>query len=416
MRIRDVRKESIGDRVRVSARVEWEDVPRPPVDLFFETEAAFDHDLADDANAFLVACILPAMRHGEERIALDGPVCPRLCEGLSTAVKLLRSWFGPPRREVRIEPARGFRSPLPVCPARSALFFTGGVDSLHLLMRNRIDYPHDHSESFQDALAVFGFFSPERLDPGSPLAGFTAAHAVFSEVAEDAGIRLIPIVTNVTLLDPDLDFLAEEFLSAALCSTAHLFSGSLSSISLASGRNVRLLIPRGTHPLLDPCFSTGALDVRHIGIGFSRLDRLREICQWDVAIRNLFVCLQAPPPPRLNCGECEKCVRTMTALAALGRLADARQFPESQVSPEMIESADITPHVAPYWRDLLGPLRDAGRSDLADEVELKLAHAERTQMWFADAGWKGRIRRLDRRILGGAALELRRRLQSFTTT
>jgi len=410
MRIRGISKESIGHRVRVSARVEWENAPRPPVDLFFETEAPFDRDMAGDANAFLVACILPAMRHGEERIALEGPVCPRLCEGLSTAVKLLRSWFGPPRREVRIEPARGFRSPLPARPARSALFFTGGVDSLHLLWRNKLDYPQTHSESFQDALAVFGFFGADRPDAAAPLASFAAAHAAFSEVAEDAGVRLIPIATNVTQLEPDFNFLAEEFLSAALCSTAHLFSGGLSSISLASGRNVRLLIPRGTHPLLDPCFSTGALDVRHVGIEFSRLDRLRELCQWDTAIRNLVVCLNSPPPPLLNCGRCEKCLRTMTALAAFGRLPDARQFPRHEVVPEMIESVDVTPQVADYWRDLLGPLREKGCRDLADAVDRKLASAERTRQWFDDAGWRGRVRRLDRRILGGRALELRRRL------
>ncbi|MGH9443333.1 MAG: hypothetical protein ACRD16_13790 [Thermoanaerobaculia bacterium] len=406
MKIRDVRKEKRGTRVRVSARVEWEDSPQPSLDLFYEADEPFGGEMSADPNAFLTACILPAMRHGERRVALEGPVCPRLAEGLFTAIELLRSWFGPPRREVRIEPAKGYRAPFPRRPGRSALFFTGGLDSLHLLRRNRIEYPRSHSESFQDALAVSGFL-PDRL--GAP--GRNRSRIALSEIAAEAGVRLVAVETNLNRFETDLNFFAEEYIGAALCSAAHLFAGSLTSVSLASGRNVRLLVPRGTHPLLDPCFTSGALEVRHSGIHYSRIERLREICRWDLAVKNLVVCLQDAPASFLNCGRCEKCLRTMTALTALGRLADTREFPVLEVSAAAIESVSITPHVADYWRDLLEPLRKRGRDDLASAVLRKLEGADRAKKWFEEAGWKGALRKLDRRVLGGGALRLRRTLR-----
>lgn len=410
MKIRDLDQQSIGGRVRVSARVEWEDSSRAPLEIYYETGASFEDDVAANPNAFLTACVLPAMRQGEKRIALEGPVCPRLCEGLSTAGALLRSWWGAPRGEVRIESARGFRAPVPRRPSRSALFFTGGVDSLHLLRRNQIDYPRAHSESFQDAIAVFGLLRPVREAPAAPDTRDVATLNALSSVTAEAGLRLVPITTNLTLIEPDLDFFAKEFIGAALSSAAHLLSPTVSSISLASGRNVPLLVPLGTHPLLDPCFSSGALEVRHVGLRFSRIQRFREVCEWDRAIRSLVVCLHSPPPPYLNCGRCEKCLRTMTALAAFGRLADARLFPVTEISAAMVDSAAVTPHVAGYWRELLGPLRDARRNDLTAAVERRLDAANQTRGWFEEEGWKGTIRKLDRRFLGGAALRIRRAL------
>ena len=56
-------------------------------------------------------------------------------------------------------------------------------------------------------------------------------------------------------------------------------------------------------------------------------------------------------------------------------------------------------------------LRGRGRDDLAAAIESKLDESRRLQRWHADAGWKGRLRRLDRRLLGGRLLAARRRLR-----
>jgi hypothetical protein len=408
VRITDLRKEPTAGGARVAARVEWEDSARPPLDLFFETESPCADDLAPSPEAVLAACFLPAFRHGERRIVLEGPVCPRLAESARTAAKILDSWHQRRRRAPTIEPERGFLAPRPRSPRRTALFLTGGVDSTHMLRRNRVEFPADHADSFRDALAVFGIYAPGQIDPLRPFAAYARILEVLREIASAAGCAFVPVVTNATALDPEVEFIARESLSSALLSAAHLFSSRWSDISLASGRDVSILAPLGSHPLLDSRFASSALEVRHVGITWSRRERLEQLCAVDGGTSRLVVCMAGPAPPLVNCGKCEKCLRTMTALAGLGKLEEAREFPRRVIGPADIEALSISPHYSAYWADvlpLLGP-----RPDLARAVEAKLERARRDSGWFDDRGWKGAIRRLDRKLLGGRLLDLRRRL------
>jgi hypothetical protein len=103
----------------------------------------------------------------------------------------------------------------------------------------------------------------------------------------------------------------------------------------------------------------------------------------------------------------------MTALAAFGKLAEAREFPRREISAATLDAFSFGPHYAPYWREML-PLLRGRRDDLAAAVERGLAIAAREARWFADAGWKGMLRRADRRLLGGRLVALRRAMARTT--
>jgi hypothetical protein len=405
VKISNLRLERGPSGARAVASIAWEDCARPPMELFFETDGRGAGDLEPEPEAFLTACVLPAMRNGEQRVHVEGTVCPRLAAGAAAAVDLVRSWYGPPRRAVAIEASRGFRAILPPRPERAALFFTAGVDSLHLLQINRSYYPREHPDSFSDCLSIFGHLCPS--DVASPWND--RALEVLSESAAEQEMTLLPIWTNLWQLEPDLGFVAAESLSSALSAPAHLFRRRWSGISFASGRDAGRLARRGAHPLLDPLFSSSALEVRHVGIRFSRLERLQAVASSDSLLQNLIVCLAFPSAPRVNCGECEKCVRTMTSLLAIGKLSGARLFPEREVRPERIRALSISEYNLDYWSDLLPLLGRLGRPDLAGAIEEKLEETRRAGRWHAGVGWKGRLRRLDRRFFGGGLLQLRRR-------
>ncbi|HET9796306.1 MAG TPA: hypothetical protein VFS34_17830 [Thermoanaerobaculia bacterium] len=408
MKIAGPRRERTPGGARVVARVEWENEPgRSPLDVWWEAGGSAAEDLAASPDAILAAVFLPAAARGERRIALEGPVCPRLAEGLVAAARVFAGWGRIPSEPPRIEPRSGFRAPLPRRPERSALFLTGGIDSTHLLRRNRVDFPREHSESFGDALAVFGLYAPDQLDPADPFGAYARTREVLDAIAADAGLILVPVVTNATEVASDVDFIARVSLSSVLASAAHLFPSRWSSVCLASGRDASILVPLGTHPLIDPSFSSAAVAVRHEGIGITRPERIAELAAAEGALSRLLVCMAGPPPPFLNCGRCEKCLRTMAALAGLGRLAESREFPVRDLAPDAIDAFSVGPHYAPYWRDLL-PLLRGRRDDLAAAVERQLAAAERQARWFRNAGWKGLLRRADRRFLGGRLLALRR--------
>ena len=407
MRISDLRLQRTSASARASARIAWEDSARPPFELFFETDSRGMADLVPDPEAFVTACVLPAIHHGERRIVVDGFLCPRLSEGLQNAAALLRGWYGPPRKPIQIEASEGFRAIVPRQPPRSALYFTAGVDSSHLLHANRRHYPLDHPFSFAECLSVHGHLRAESED--SPWNA--RALSALERVAAAHRLALVPVRTNLWDLSPDLELVTRESLSSALAAAAHLFRGRWTSITLASGRDLAHERKRGTHPLLDPLFSTSAVEIRHDTVRLTRFERLRDIAANGNGVDSLIVCLAYPGAPHLNCGECEKCLRTMTHLLALGCLSRARTFPHRDVRPEMIRGIPIAPQEAEYWEEALPLLARIERDDLVAAIHEKLGESRRLQLWHEDAGWKGRLRRLDRRFLGGRMAGLRRRLE-----
>ena len=104
MRIENIRLEKTGDRARVTATVLWEDCGRPTQEIYFETVEKFADSLSCSPHAFLVACIMPAFYFGEERVSIEGEVCPELKDGLMTNLSFMRYWwYEPARRIVKIE-------------------------------------------------------------------------------------------------------------------------------------------------------------------------------------------------------------------------------------------------------------------------------------------------------------------------
>jgi hypothetical protein len=405
VKISGIRLTRSSGSARAEARVTWEDSPRPPFDLYFETDERGGDHLVGSPEAFLVACLIPAAHAGQRRILIEGALCPRLAEGAAASLALFRKWWGPSWAPIAIEAAEGFRVLTPRTPARSAFFLTGGVDSLHLLGTNRARYPLGHPESFVDCLSVYGHLCAESED--SPWND--RALLELEGTAARAGLTLIFVRSNLWKLEPDLPMVADQSLSSAIASAAHLFPGRWSQVTIASGRDIGREIPRGTHPMLDPLYSSSAVEIRHPASPYTRFDRLRAIAGFRPGLESLIVCLAYPDPPYLNCGRCEKCVRTMTCLYALG-LQGARHFPPWEIRPEMIRAVAMGPNDASYWIDALPALAAKGRNDLVRAIEEKLDQVRRDEAWHRDAGWKGRLRRLDRRLFGGKMTDLRRRL------
>lgn len=143
MRIENLRKERRGERERISATVIWEDCDRPVHELFYETDVQFADDLLCNPHTFLIGCTMPALCHGEIRIFMDEEVCPELQEGLKAAMTLIRHWWYPKEEQgiLRIE-ARTNRKILNTNrEERAGMFFSGGIDSLSSLRRNRLHFP-----------------------------------------------------------------------------------------------------------------------------------------------------------------------------------------------------------------------------------------------------------------------------------
>lgn len=400
MRIEKLRSETQGDRARVAATIVWEDCDCDPQKLLYETTLDFAESLACDPQAFLVGAILPAIQQGEQRIAIDAPICPELRNGLMRAIAWFQKW-SLLDHPISIEARGQVRYPGSL-PVRAGVFLSGGVDSLAVLHANRTDFPTDHPSSYKDCLFVHGFDIGGLAEGGAEEAFHNMALAAVRAVAQDAGAMLIPVYTNVRHLFDDVAFWIYRFHGAALASVAHAFSRRLTSVSIASGFRLTNLAKAGTHPLIDPNYGSASLRIRHEGILLSRLDRVRLIADWPAALENLRVCTMNPPG-RLNCGGCEKCLRTMLELLALDRLDEAPTFPYQNVLPEMLHDVAITESYQDAWyEELIHPLAAQHRPDLLEVIREKRQEFQEVLAWEEERDWKGAVKKLDRRWLGSS--------------
>lgn len=360
-------------RVRAAATVTFEDCGQPQKEVFIETEAAFAGDLLANPNAFAVGCLVPALRFKEQRLAIHGRICPMLKEGLETVMAILRHWTAGRMQPLAIDAPLEKISRHRDIQGHAAIFLSGGMDSLAALKRIVDAYARNHPGYPKDALLVHGFDIGGVVERGAKLDVFDRARAAMTPVAAAAGLTLIPIYTNIRHLCDDRDLWLNQFFGAVLAAAAHAFAPRINLAWLASSYDIAHLHPCGSHPLLDPAYGSSDLEIRHRDVGLSRLEKIEIVAGWEVAFQNVRVCL-ANVPDRLNCGRCEKCVRTMLELEALGLLGRTGAFVEDAVDPAWLDAFSITIRVRePFYKVLVEPLRERGRDDLARKITRKLA-------------------------------------------
>ena len=401
MRIENLRTEKGTHTSRILATVIWEDCDRSTQEVYFAASGELADSMSCNPNAFLIGCLMPAMRHGEQRIAIDEEVCPELRNGLATAMGWICHWYGRPRRPVRLETKPGAPVPGLRATMHAASFLSGGIDSLATLRANRRDFPLDHPNAIRDCLVVHGFDIGGQERTGAEMKSFEQALAALSPVADDAKVTLIPVSTNIRLLDDDIHFWMYEFHGAALASIAHALCGRFATAHIASTLDIPNLKAWGSHPLLDPNYSSAELQIKHDGTRYSRLDKVRLVAEWPVALQNLRVCTENPPGV-LNCGRCEKCIRTMTELQVVGHLAQTDAFPVKMVTTELLGSLTITnAYQDSCYRELIVRLKEQGCNDLAEIIERKSVEYHKHLAWQEERDWKGAVKRFDRNHLSG---------------
>jgi hypothetical protein len=357
---------------RVEAIVTWEEGDRPSLRLFFEVDEAHAGMLSAEPNAFLVMGVLPAWHQGERRLRVQGPVCPMLKDQIVAPLRTLASWYPDLGDPPAIESAAGTKA-RPAIGSGAMEYLSCGVDSMATLRANRLWYEKGHPLSIR-ACVLADWMGRDPDEPSgytsNPDAGKLAST---SRVCDAADADLITLRTNLWYLDGDGYFFTNKAFGAYYAGMAHLFDRTFSTSYTAASMDATAPFPVGSHPMLDPYYGSSSLRIEHHGTYMSRFERTRLIAGWQAALDYLNVC-QNDCRGEGNCGTCEKCIRTKVALVALGKLGDASAFEEDDVDTELLETVieyDMVHSiwVANYWRDMIEPLRGAGRDDLVAVVE-----------------------------------------------
>jgi hypothetical protein len=326
-----------------------------------------------------------------------------MLENLEAARLFFRSWFNLPNNAI-IEAKARSQTAEARDAKNAAFFFSGGIDSLSSLRANRLLFPMTHPGAIKDGIVIFGLEVEDKT-----AFGYVVESLV--NIARDAGITLFPVSTNVRVLNNDWGFWYNAYMGPALCAVAQAFGKRFASATIASDYDVPHLKPHGSHALVEPNFSSHELEIRYDGITRTRLEKTKLVADWPTALKNLRVCNKPEhyQAGRLNCGRCEKCIRTMLALIALGALDKTPAFPEHDLSPALVEEKVwITANILPFYEELVPALSARGRKDLAAAVQ-KLCLT-----YHGEIGWRARLRRFDREHLDGRLLLLKRVIKPKT--
>jgi hypothetical protein len=262
-----------------------------------------------------------------------GSVSPLLAGNLETIRDIFSAWISGHRAALNFELSSDAAAPAPGV----SLFFSCGVDCFYSLLmhRNEID----------NLVLIHGF--------DVPLADTKTFALVENQARETArlfGKRLIVVRANLYWEQPSVPGGWYMYFGATLAAVAHALAPNHGKMYIASSDSYADLRPCGSHPLLDPLWSTEAVQIVH-DTGQTRLEKLRSLAQCPEALARLRVCWENLAD--YNCGLCEKCIRTMLGLRAIG-IERCAAFPDT-LTPELVREQTLNHACVVYWREVLCP-------------------------------------------------------------
>lgn len=375
MFIRNIRDRHENGQYRVEADVELESRPLRDT-LFFSVPSDQAHWIRPEPNAFMVGTAMAALWSGETRMEIEGGIDPQLSSRLGMGMRLMAHWQKSPHRAVKIH-APAAPHPLPdLATSTTALFLSGGVDSLAALYWNVSRYARGDPRRVGLAFFVHG------LDVGDPnkqdrLDVWELGIRNLTGLCQELGVELVAVKINLRNLAKNWRFYANWQFASLLAAVAHAASSRVHRCIIAPDHVVECIPhPHGSHPWLNSYFGADFLEVTSGDMEqFSRLEKVRVLAQKPETLNALRVCWDAAaiPAGHLNCGRCAKCVRTMLEFMVCDQLQQTDAFPVDEVTAAMLESTHIRSHVeVEYVAELVSPLEEMGRRDLADILKRKL--------------------------------------------
>jgi hypothetical protein len=353
MIIDDFRRATEAGLYEISARVRPEQREAEQFRLWFRFPEHYAPGGELDASPFLPPALAWCLRQ-RERLVIEGPVSARLLAELDEIMAVYQSFYsGAIRGPIEVEAAS--HRPSPAHELTGSLF-TRGLDSWFAVLTAQDD------PSLQPPISHV-IFSPDHLSKNwGPEVREAHARGV-RDAAARVGLEMVRFESNVT------DFFGRGQFSMALAL-------GFRYVLIASGDMRGGIRRKGTHPYLDPRFSTERTEIIHWGDA-SRIQKAARVAQSPAALETLRVCQYDQISSDLNCGRCEKCLRTMVELHALGALELAPVFAQPLRISNVLATVKDIKNSRPAWMEAQNALGDS-------EFDRRLAAAIRMVVFRSD--------------------------------
>jgi hypothetical protein len=302
-----------------------------PFQLWFKFPSEYARFLsANNGDPFIAALLAPAMFLGEPLI-LDAAISQKLSLALPQIQAIYRCWdnrFQPVAIRAPVRQPSTFAT---AAPARVGLFFSMGVDSSYSLCKNIVCRP-PADDPITHLILVNGFDVYLWEDRRFPPLMQSMQH-----LAGELSKAPLVVTTNLREVSDRIVDWVQAYHGAALASIVLALRGAFCKVHIAAGQTFANLVPRGSHPLLDPLWSTEEISFVHDGLEATRQQKITYLGHCPMLVSNLRVCAISEDSEVYNCGECEKCLRTMIGLHIAGLLSHCQALPH-EIDPERIRS------------------------------------------------------------------------------
>ena len=307
MLVSEVRREALADgRFELSANVRLED--GSSFGPWIRVPGVFGGPAADDASPFLVA-LLPLCMRRREPLEVRAYVSARLLGAVHRLQEILWSFWPDLLDPV---PVHATGRAVPPGPIATASFFTRGMDSWYTVLTA------DEERGSRPPLSHLVYV------PSADIWDADRAQEDLRRIAaaaDRAGLPLLAAETNLReLAEPILGW--DEYHGAFLAACGLTLGPS--HLLIPSTGSDGELVPIGSHPLLDPLWSTERTSIINHGDAI-RLVKARVVAGSPAALATLRVCWMEAE----NCGRCSKCLYAMSVLDVVGALRDCETFPDT---------------------------------------------------------------------------------------
>lgn len=334
--------------------------------IFFDMAGEYRAPPLDLLDGFVFGIIFYAMRLGQG-IRVHGRMSCDALRNLNEFQDAWILWNGSRYSKVDIiarDTIDGIHIPK---SAEAIVAFSGGVDSIFTLLRHATgvldlaSYPVGRS-----VLLVHGF--DVSLEKPEQLEALKERTAPF---LKELNLEVRTIRTNLkTLALQDWEDSHAAQLACCLHNYSHEFGyGLIGSTEPYDA----LVLPWGSNPATDHLLSSAAFRIVHDGAAYSRTRKVEEIARHAAAMAAVKVCWEGADAA-VNCGVCEKCIRTQLNFLAVG-VVNPPCFAAPSNVQQHIDGMPLLNHTSrAELRSIIAYAKSKGISDMwVKQLEQRLA-------------------------------------------